>query len=130
MTDPSEPMIVPALVRLDVSLGSDKTEVIRALAAQVGEAGRTQDPDRLAQDALARESTSATGLPGKVEPVLDQIIRRLHAFGLASHLDIINQGSWLQAQPEWIESEREHLADDPTALADMERIHALRAMGL
>jgi fructose PTS system EIIBC or EIIC component len=66
MTDPSEPMIVPALVRLDVSLGSDKTEVIRALAAQVGEAGRTQDPDRLAQDALARESTSATGLPGGI----------------------------------------------------------------
>ena len=49
-------LIVPALVRLDVSLGADKTEVIRALAAQVAEAGRTTDPDRLAQDALARHT--------------------------------------------------------------------------
>lgn len=73
---------------------------------------------------------SAVGLPGKVEPDLDQIIRRLHLFGLASHLDIINQGSWLQAQPEWIEEERRHLAPGSTELADMERIHALRAMGL
>jgi fructose PTS system EIIBC or EIIC component len=68
MTDTSgtEEMITPALVRLDVSLGSDKIEVIRALAAQVAQAGRTQDPDQLAQDALARESTSATGLPGGI----------------------------------------------------------------
>jgi fructose PTS system EIIBC or EIIC component len=68
MTDTSrtEEMITPGLVRLDVSLGSDKTEVIRALAAQVAAAGRTTDPDRLAEDALARESTSATGLPGGI----------------------------------------------------------------
>jgi len=59
-------MITTALVRLDVSLGSDKTEVIRALAAQVAEAGRTRDPDQLAKDALAREATSATGLPGGI----------------------------------------------------------------
>jgi fructose PTS system EIIBC or EIIC component len=62
----TEPMIVPALVRLDVSLGSDKSEVIHALAAQVAEAGRTEDPARLAQDALARESLSTTGLPGGI----------------------------------------------------------------
>ena len=68
MTDTSgtEAMITPALVRLDVSLGSDKTQVIRALAAQVAAAGRTQDADRLAEDALAREATSATGLPGGI----------------------------------------------------------------
>jgi fructose PTS system EIIBC or EIIC component len=68
MTDPSgsDQMITAALVRLDVSLGSDKTEVIRALAAQVAAAGRTQDPGRLAEDALAREATSATGLPGGI----------------------------------------------------------------
>ncbi len=68
MTDtaPTEAMITPALVRLDVSLGTEKTEVIRALAAQVAEAGRTQDPDQLVEDALARESTSATGLPGGI----------------------------------------------------------------
>jgi PTS system fructose-specific IIC component len=59
-------MITPALVRLDVSLGSEKTEVIRALAAQVAAAGRTGDPDRLAEDALDRETTSATGLPGGI----------------------------------------------------------------
>src|SRR6187200_294653 len=68
MTEASgtEGMITPALVQLDVSLGSDKTEVIRALAAQVAEAGRTRDPDQLAKDALAREATSATGLPGGI----------------------------------------------------------------
>ena len=68
MTEPSgtEEMITPALVRLDVSLGSDKTEVIRALAAQVAEAGRTTDPGQLVEDALAREATSATGLPGGI----------------------------------------------------------------
>ncbi len=59
-------MITPALVRLDASLGSDKTEVIRALAAQVAEAGRTTDADQLAEDALAREATSSTGLPGGI----------------------------------------------------------------
>jgi PTS system fructose-specific IIC component len=68
MTDTTgaPPMITPELVRLDVSLGSDKHEVIRALAAQVAHAGRTSNPDGLAQDALAREATSATGLPGGI----------------------------------------------------------------
>ncbi|QWZ10436.1 fructose-specific PTS transporter subunit EIIC [Nocardioides panacis] len=59
-------MITPGLVALDVSLGSDKTEVIRALARQVAAAGRTSNADGLAEDALARESTSATGLPGGI----------------------------------------------------------------
>ncbi len=62
----TEPMISPALVRLDASLGSDKDEVIRALAGVVHDAGRTQDADGLAADALAREATSATGLPGGI----------------------------------------------------------------
>ena len=68
MTDTSrtEEMITPGLVRLDVSLGSDKTEVIRALADQVSAAGRTTNPGQLVEDALARESTSATGLPGGI----------------------------------------------------------------
>ncbi|HYO39852.1 MAG TPA: fructose-specific PTS transporter subunit EIIC [Nocardioidaceae bacterium] len=68
MTDTTAPegMITPALVRLDVSLGSDKTQVIHALAAQVAEAGRTAHADRLAQDALAREATASTGLPGGI----------------------------------------------------------------
>jgi len=59
-------MITPELVRLDVSLGSDKHDVIRALAAQVAEAGRTRNADGLATDALAREGTSSTGLPGGI----------------------------------------------------------------
>ena len=68
MTDTSgtEAMITPELIRLDVSLGADKTEVIRALAGVVAEAGRTTDPDGLAADAMAREATSATGLPGGI----------------------------------------------------------------
>jgi PTS system fructose-specific IIC component len=61
-----EGMITPALVRLDVSLGSDKTDVIRSLAGQVASAGRTKHPEQLVEDALARESTSATGLPGGI----------------------------------------------------------------
>ncbi len=59
-------MITAALVRRDVSLGQATTEVIRALARQVADAGRTADPDRLAADALAREETSPTGLPGGI----------------------------------------------------------------
>ncbi len=66
MTDQNASMITPELVRLDVSLGSDKTEVIRALARIAAEAGRTTNPDGLAEDALAREATSATGLPGGI----------------------------------------------------------------
>ena len=65
-TSASQGMITPGLVALDVSLGSDKTEVIRALARQVAGAGRTGNADGLAEDALARESTSATGLPGGI----------------------------------------------------------------
>jgi fructose PTS system EIIBC or EIIC component len=59
-------LITPDLVRLDAGLGSDKHEVIRALAAVVAGAGRTRDADGLAEDALAREATSATGLPGGI----------------------------------------------------------------
>ena len=63
-------LITPALVRLDVSLGSDKHEVIRALAQVVADAGRSSDPGGLADDALAREATSATGLPGGIPTFL------------------------------------------------------------
>jgi fructose PTS system EIIBC or EIIC component len=59
-------LITPDLVRLDAGLGTDKHEVIRALAAVVAAAGRTPDADGLADDALAREATSATGLPGGI----------------------------------------------------------------
>jgi hypothetical protein len=74
------------------------------------------------------EWLSARGTLGTVAPVLNDIIRRLHAFGLADGHDILNQGAWLQAQPEWIAYEREHAT--PAELADAERIHAVRKMGL
>jgi PTS system fructose-specific IIC component len=59
-------LINPALVRLDADLGSDKHEVIRALAAVVDDAGRATDVDQLVEDAFAREAKSATGLPGGI----------------------------------------------------------------
>ncbi|MFC4786663.1 PTS fructose transporter subunit IIABC [Nocardioides sp. MAHUQ-72] len=59
-------LITTDLVRLDVDLGSDKLGVIRALADVVGGAGRAVDTAQLAEDALAREATSSTGLPGGI----------------------------------------------------------------
>ena len=59
-------MITRDLVRLDAALGSAKTEVIRALADIVASAGRTGDAGQLTDDALAREATSSTGLPGGI----------------------------------------------------------------
>jgi len=57
-------LITTPLVRLDAALGDTKHDVIRSLAAIVGEAGRSDDVDQLVADAFAREETSATGLPG------------------------------------------------------------------
>jgi PTS system fructose-specific IIC component len=62
MTD----LITRDLVRLDASLGADKQEVIHALARVVADAGRSTDADRLAADAITREGTAATGLPGGI----------------------------------------------------------------
>ena len=59
MTD----LITADLVRLDADLGSDKHDVIRALARVVDGAGRATDVDQLVEDAFAREAKSATGLP-------------------------------------------------------------------
>ena len=59
-------MISVPLVRLDAALGDGKEATIRALADVVAGAGRTSDPDQLVEDALAREATSATGLPGGI----------------------------------------------------------------
>ncbi len=59
-------LITTDLVRLDVSLGTDKHDTIRALAAVVGDAGRASDVFQLGEDALAREATSPTGLPGAI----------------------------------------------------------------
>ena len=59
-------MITEDLVRLDADLGTDKHDVIRALAEVVASAGRTDDPDQLFADAWAREGTSPTGLAGGI----------------------------------------------------------------
>ncbi|MBB6626490.1 PTS sugar transporter subunit IIA [Nocardioides sp. KIGAM211] len=59
-------LITRDLVRLDASLGSDKEAVIRALADVVGAAGRASSVGQLINDALAREGTSSTGLPGGI----------------------------------------------------------------
>ncbi len=66
MNDTSGSIITEELVRLDVSLGDDKTAVIRGLADLVAQAGRTASPEGLTEDALAREATSSTGLPGGI----------------------------------------------------------------
>ena len=62
MTD----LITTDLVRLGAAWGSDKHDVIRALAGVVEDAGRATSKDQLIEDAFARESTSATGLPGGI----------------------------------------------------------------
>lgn len=62
MTD----LITRELVRLDTTWGDDKLDVIRGLAALVGDAGRATDTDQLVADAFAREETSSTGLPGGI----------------------------------------------------------------
>lgn len=57
-------LITPALVALDADLGADKSDVIRALATRVVEAGRATDVEALYADAWARESQTDTGIPG------------------------------------------------------------------
>ena len=59
-------LITSDLVRLDADLGTDKHDTIRALAAIAASAGRATDVDQLVEDALAREATSPTGLPGGI----------------------------------------------------------------
>jgi PTS system fructose-specific IIC component len=54
------------LVALDATLGQDKEAVIRTLAARIDDAGRAVNRDQIVTDALAREATSATGLPGGI----------------------------------------------------------------
>lgn len=59
-------IITPELVSLDTDLGSTKESVIAALAQRVADAGRAEDAAALTAAALARESQSATGLPGGI----------------------------------------------------------------
>ena len=65
-TSPPGALIVPDLVRLDVPVGPDKKDVIEYLADVVASAGRADTPEGLAADALAREATAPTGIPGGI----------------------------------------------------------------
>lgn len=88
------------------------------------------DDDGTTQQFGPGEWSGLLAMPGKPAPDLEAIAYRLLIFGLIDNHTYLNRGGWLQAQPEWIAAEREHLADDPAALANAERIHALRKMGL
>ncbi|MCY7402820.1 MAG: fructose-specific PTS transporter subunit EIIC [Nocardioides sp.] len=59
-------LITTDLVTLGADWGSDKHDVIRALAAVVDGAGRAVDRAQLIEDAFAREAPSTTGLPGGI----------------------------------------------------------------
>lgn len=60
------PIITSDLVALDVDAGPDKQNVIELLADRMAAAGRATNRDGLIEAALARESQSATGLPGGI----------------------------------------------------------------
>ena len=64
MTNPA--IISPDLVLLDVDAGADKEAVIARLAGLLASGGRTSDSRALERAAMARESQSATGLPGGI----------------------------------------------------------------
>lgn len=59
-------LITRDLVTLDADLGPDRSDVIRALAALVVEAGRATAVDSLFADAWAREQKTDTGVPGGI----------------------------------------------------------------
>src|SRR4029079_4308069 len=80
---PMAQMITEDLVRLDADLGTDKHDVIRAVARIVDDAGRASDVDQLAEDALAREATAATGLNGGIA-----IPHRRSGGGATTHLAV------------------------------------------
>ena len=59
-------LITPELVTLDQNLGSERSEVIRHLVQNVVSLGRATTFDSLYADAMARESKTATGVPGGI----------------------------------------------------------------
>ncbi|RKR76675.1 PTS fructose transporter subunit IIABC [Frondihabitans australicus] len=59
-------LISTDLVGLDEDLGGTSSDVIHALAARVAAAGRAGSADSLAADAIAREASVGTGVPGGI----------------------------------------------------------------
>ncbi|WP_433193709.1 PTS fructose transporter subunit IIABC [Nocardia sp. CA-107356] len=65
-TTPHVSIISTDLISLDTDLGATKEAVIATLAQRLTENGRATDVDALRDATLARESQSATGLPGGI----------------------------------------------------------------
>ncbi|MEC5181701.1 PTS fructose transporter subunit IIABC [Arthrobacter sp. CG_A4] len=59
-------LITTELVELDQNLGSSPADVIRHLAGKVAANGRATEAEGLFADAFARESKTATGVPGGI----------------------------------------------------------------
>jgi PTS system fructose-specific IIC component len=59
-------LITTELVELDQNLGSTPEDVIRHLAGRVADTGRATEAQGLFADAFARESKTATGVPGGI----------------------------------------------------------------
>jgi PTS system fructose-specific IIC component len=59
-------LISTDLVGLDEDLGATSSDVIRVLAGRVAAAGRAGSADSLADDAIAREASIGTGVPGGI----------------------------------------------------------------
>jgi fructose PTS system EIIBC or EIIC component len=59
-------LISTELVGLDEDLGATSSDVIRVLASRVAAAGRAGSADSLAEDAIKRESSVGTGVPGGI----------------------------------------------------------------
>jgi PTS system fructose-specific IIC component len=82
------------LVLLDTSAGADKTAVINRLATLIADAGRADDGAALLQSALARESQSATGLPGGIAiPHCRSAAVRRPSIGFARLADPVDFGA-------------------------------------
>ncbi|MGO4613167.1 fructose-specific PTS transporter subunit EIIC [Nocardia sp. 2YAB30] len=62
----ADSIITQDLITLDADLGTSKEAVIAALAERLAGVGRAADATALREAALARESQSATGLPGGI----------------------------------------------------------------
>ncbi len=59
-------LISVQLVGLDEDLGATSSDVIRVLAGRVAATGRAADGAALAEDAIAREASVGTGVPGGI----------------------------------------------------------------
>ncbi|WP_329407285.1 fructose-specific PTS transporter subunit EIIC [Nocardia vinacea] len=66
MAHSPDSIITTELISLDTDLGSAKETVIAALAQRLTDNGRATSAETLRDAALARESQSATGLPGGI----------------------------------------------------------------